>query len=104
MSLSGALRSLGSRRALLNIRSMHSLHSPFGAMTSRTVPFTGTEKRSPDSFTMEFGATRLNVVASAPVDKFNGVPLGAFAVATPYQTSAEAQTTKPAETRLGSRQ
>ncbi|KAF8207115.1 hypothetical protein K438DRAFT_1755825 [Mycena galopus ATCC 62051] len=39
----------------------------------------------------EFSA-RLNVVASAPVDKFNGVPLGAYPVSTPYYHGrAEAQ-------------
>ncbi|KAJ6577423.1 hypothetical protein B0H19DRAFT_1062048 [Mycena capillaripes] len=77
------LRSLGTRRALLNTRSMH---SPFGAMAPRaTLPSTHTENPL-----LEFGA-RLNVVASAPVDKFNGVPLGAFQVSMPYYGTADGQ-------------
>lgn len=60
------------------------MHSPFGAMAPRTTPSANTSEL------LEFNA-RVNVVASAPVDKFNGVPLGAYAVSTPYYGGAEAQ-------------
>ncbi|KAJ6466575.1 hypothetical protein C8R47DRAFT_1224003 [Mycena vitilis] len=88
MSLSLTLRSLGSRRALLNTRSMHALHSPFGAMAPLTA--TTSTHTGPDPSSLESRA-RLNIIANAPLDTFNGVPLGAYPVSTPYYATVDTQ-------------
>lgn len=81
MSLALTLRSLGTRRALLvHTRSMH---SPFGPTAARTAPSTPTNNSANES------RARLNVVASAPIEKFNGVPLGAYQISTPYHSGPE---------------
>ncbi|KAJ7116433.1 hypothetical protein C8R44DRAFT_739148 [Mycena epipterygia] len=86
MSFAATLRSLGARRAPFNTRSIRALHSPFGAMAPRaTLSPVHAEHHINESL------PRLNIVASAPIEKFNGVPLGAYQVSTPYYGSADAQ-------------
>ncbi|KAJ6630964.1 hypothetical protein B0H10DRAFT_1938550 [Mycena sp. CBHHK59/15] len=85
MSSSILLRSVGARRALLiNARALHTLYSPFGASEPRA---TLSAIQTENSFTESGLAGRLNVVASAPVQKFRGVPLGAYPMSTPYYGS-----------------
>ncbi|KAJ7056641.1 hypothetical protein C8F01DRAFT_1086945 [Mycena amicta] len=71
------------------VRTMHALHSPFGAMAPRALPPTHHSEAESTS-----SSGRINVVASPPSETFNGVPLGAYQVSTPYQTT---QNSKPAK-------
>ncbi|KAJ7733423.1 hypothetical protein DFH07DRAFT_780641 [Mycena maculata] len=84
MTLTLTLRSLGAPRTLL--KHTRSMHSPFGAMSPRAAPSTHTHSAAQES------GARINVVASAPIDKFNGVPLGAYQISTPYHPSIDGQT------------
>ena len=77
MSLFVPLRflAMGSRTRLIPA-STRAMHSPFGAMTPRADAPTDLNEPPND--------TRVHVVASASGAQFNGVPLGAYQVSTPY--------------------
>jgi hypothetical protein len=65
---------------------MHALHSPFGALAPRAAL-----APKPIENPLIEPNPRLNVVASASIDKFNGIPLGAYQVSMPYSGPADVQ-------------
>nr|GAT50195.1 predicted protein [Mycena chlorophos] len=70
-------------------RLARSVHSAFGAMAPRALP--------PNHSEAETSANngRINVVATPTgANMFNGVPLGAYQVSTPYHGQTNAQSTK----------